>query len=126
MTMPAPPLPAVPLSYREPTRGGGRPGVLTAIGIISLIVGGLGALGGISGVFSGIAYLNMSSMTVPMPVFSASAGASTTAAAPTGGGIFVAGALMDPSQSNDGLDANGRQMAVFGMQSALAMNPKEI
>lgn len=47
---PFPPLPAVPLAYAYQTRG--RPGIITAIGVISIVVASIGIMGsGLSGLY---------------------------------------------------------------------------
>jgi hypothetical protein len=55
-----------PLEYASPVRT--RPGILTAVGIISIIVGSLGVIGSLGSVVSGIMYLAMSNMTFPTTV----------------------------------------------------------
>jgi hypothetical protein len=64
---PIPPNPYPPLPYATAIYV--RPGLLTALGICSIVVGGLSALGSFSSVASGIAYLVMAhvSMGIPLP-----------------------------------------------------------
>jgi hypothetical protein len=78
--------PYQPLEYAAPKSG--RPGILTAVGIISIIVGAMSVLGSLAGVFSGFMYLRMSSMTFPAPATAPQAattmpGITSTTAAPT-------------------------------------------
>jgi hypothetical protein len=42
-----------------------RPGILTAVGVISIVVGSLSALMSVSGIFSAVVFLTMSHMTFP-------------------------------------------------------------
>ena len=58
------PHPVAPLDYSFPAQRG-RPGIITAMGVMSIIVGCLSTLGGLSGILSGAAYLMMS--RAPMP-----------------------------------------------------------
>ena len=53
------PLPATPLNYSQPPSRG-RPGLITAIGVMSIVVGSLSALGSLSGAVSGSMFLLMS------------------------------------------------------------------
>jgi hypothetical protein len=56
-----------PLEYAGRLEAFGRPGVLTAVGIISIVVGALSVLGSLSGVVTGIMYLVMANVTFPSP-----------------------------------------------------------
>src|SRR2546429_7800453 len=92
MTIPPPPIPAVPLGYAPPPREG-RPGIVTAIGVASLVVACLGGIASLSGIASGIAFLVMGRMKfpappAPVPVYSTSAV-----------GVTAGGMVVDPRQS---------------------------
>jgi hypothetical protein len=58
--------PNQPLPYALPAQA--RPGILTTIGIISIIIGSLSTLASLGSVASGIMYLVMSKITFPSPV----------------------------------------------------------
>src|SRR5580658_293120 len=68
MSMPPPGFgpPPGPLSYAAPLPV--RPGTVTAMGVASIVVGGLSALASLYGVVTGIVYLFMSSFQFPMPM----------------------------------------------------------
>jgi hypothetical protein len=75
---PAPPqYPYQPIQYATAIYA--RPGLLTSLGICSIIVGGLSALGSLSGIASGIMYIVMShmQMTIPTPATAPSTAPST-------------------------------------------------
>jgi hypothetical protein len=57
-----------PLEYAGRAESYGRPGVLTAVGVISIVVGSLSVLGSIGTVASGIMYMVMSNIQFPQPV----------------------------------------------------------
>jgi hypothetical protein len=56
--------PYEPLAYALPMEA--RPGILTAVGVISIVVGGISALASVAGIASGIAYIAMAKMQVKM------------------------------------------------------------
>src|SRR5207249_4938957 len=66
-TTPIPPVSLGMLNYQEP-QAGKRPGILTAVGVLSIVIGCLSGLQGLGGIASGAMMLVMSSMTFPMGV----------------------------------------------------------
>src|SRR5580658_6991041 len=58
--------PPGPLEYAAPIPM--RPGILTAVGVLSIIFGAISALVSGGGVLSGIIYLAMSNIHIPMPI----------------------------------------------------------
>jgi hypothetical protein len=55
-----------PLGYAQPIAP--RPGILTAVGIISIVVGALSALASLMGIASGFMYIAMANIQVGMPM----------------------------------------------------------
>src|SRR5688572_15044125 len=102
MSEPPPfPMPVEPLGYGNPYYGRRRPGILTAVGVLSIIVGGLSflasALGGAG------AFVLMRTAAMPMPVMRPA-----PATAPTtnvGSGGLVSGDRLT-TVGEDGLDAD--------------------
>jgi hypothetical protein len=104
MSMPPPDFenPYQPIEYAQPAPR--RPGVLTAVGIISIVLGSLSVLMSCGGVFSGIMYLNMAGMTFPAQVVAptaapAGAPATTMPAANGTGGTGTWTVITPKSQS---------------------------
>lgn len=62
--LPPPPIPIEPLGYYRPV-GPGRPGILVAVGVLSIIFGAFGALTGCFSVFSTFVF---SQVPIPVPV----------------------------------------------------------
>src|SRR5215213_3811938 len=54
-----------PLEYVTPQDLNPRPGILTAVGVVSIIVAGLSFLASVAGAFGAAAMLMMSSITMP-------------------------------------------------------------
>ena len=84
MTDPTPsPDPVATLEYSYPTTQHGRPGIITAIGVMSIIVACLSGLASLWGAFSGVSYYMMSRM--PPAVFTPppTPGPATAPAGPT-------------------------------------------
>ncbi len=54
-----------PIAYATPVAR--RPGIMTAVGIISIVVGSLSALASIYGVLAGLMYILMAQMSFPLP-----------------------------------------------------------
>jgi hypothetical protein len=61
-----------------------RPGILTAVGIISIVVGSLSVLASVSGVASGVIYIVMSHVRFPVPPQPTTMAAITPTTAPAG------------------------------------------
>ena len=75
---PAPPLPVQSLDYSTPPRSG-RPGILTAVGVVSIVIGALSVLMACSSLFTSIAFQVMPRMAAgTVTVTSASSSSSTT------------------------------------------------
>src|SRR6476469_9071206 len=66
MSTPIPAQALEPLSYQMPPVNR-RPGILTAVGIISIIVACLSGLSSCGGIASSVMFLTMRNMTIPMP-----------------------------------------------------------
>jgi hypothetical protein len=64
-----------PLEYARRVESYARPGILTAVGVISIVVGSLSVLGSISNVATGIGYMVMSHVNFPPPVMAQPMGA---------------------------------------------------
>ena len=69
-----------PLPYAPPPPG--RPGMITAVGILSLIIGGLSGLSSVSGILRGIVYIALSGSGA-LPTASVATTGPTTAPSPT-------------------------------------------
>ena len=100
MSSPAPdlpplaPLPFATLAYATPLANR-RPGILTAVGIISIVIGCLSGLSSCGGVASGFMFMKMSGMTITPP-----------APAPIvvgGGSVKIGGVPWDAQDTEDGL-----------------------
>jgi hypothetical protein len=77
---PAPEDSQIPLAYaiaRPP-----RPGILTAVGIVSIVLGGMSVLAGLAWIATGIMYMALSNMRLPMPTPSVRVTGSASAATP--------------------------------------------
>src|SRR5688572_6207434 len=61
------PTPVTPLEYSQSSPHG-RPGLVTAVGVISIVIGCISALAGLQGTLSGVGLLMMSRMPAPAPV----------------------------------------------------------
>ena len=100
-----------PLEYaRRVGDGMGRPGILTAVGIISIVVGSLSVLGSLGSVGSGVMYLVMSNMTIPAPVMVQPAGVTTM---PSGGVAATALAGVGQRFREAAQRAWGRRLQLF-------------
>ncbi len=90
----------------------GRPGVLTTLGIFSIIVGSLSALASASGIFTGIMYIAMSKMPMLTPVITTTSSTvtnSSTAPSPSASATMSAAA----AASAGGAPASGNTAASF-------------
>ena len=101
LPLPVTPLAGVPfvaLEYSRPVRR--RPGVLTAVGVISICLGGLGALSSASSVIQTVIMASMGPIVVPVPmaappiVAPTTAPTTTTTTAPVA--VATAGGLVRP------------------------------
>ena len=86
---PYPSEPPHPPSIQYATAIYARPGLLSSVGICSIIVGGLSALMSLSGIFSGIAYVVMSHAPMNLPI-PARAPATQATTAPAAGAVQMA------------------------------------
>ena len=114
--------PAMPmlatLNYSTPSRAG-RPGVLTAVGVLSIIFGGLGTLSGLGSVMSGYLMLKTPGMFA-MPAATAGAAAAGAAA-----GTIKFGQLpMDAANAPDQFDAAQRTVAIDGLSRVRPLSPR--
>lgn len=80
--------PVAPLEYSYPGKRG-RPGLITAIGVLSIVVASLSGVSSLWGTFSGFSYYMMSQMppagfAAPAPPATAPVGSATTAPAAAG------------------------------------------
>ena len=122
--VPLPPLAALPLNYSTPMAG--RPGMITAIGVISIVVGSLGIVtNGLSALY-GFGVCMFSQMAKSMPAATVVANAPTTTLSggttnsstnvwvyPTAAGAGMASVAA--AQPAAGLAAAGRQVAIGGL-----------
>jgi hypothetical protein len=132
MSYPPPPMPVSPLGYDM--AGGmrrGRPGIITAIGVISIVVAGLSGIFSLGGVFYAFTMFTVSKMPVPVPVPTTipatGAGSSTTtpgaqgssladdgsSATPASGGVVTVGGVeVNAAESEDALNDEQRQVVI--------------
>jgi hypothetical protein len=78
--IPEPPQPPLEYAMARPQ----RPGILTAVGIISIVVGSLSILASVSGVVTGAMYIVMSHIRFPMPPQPTTMAAMSPTTAPAG------------------------------------------
>jgi hypothetical protein len=123
--MPVAPIPVAPLQWPPaPPPRRGRPGIITAIGIVSIIVACLSGMANFIITFVAFGALTASrspAMFTPPP----RPGQFNTvpAAAPNGATAIVGGVQVDPSQSEDGVhDESQRAMIISGMTRARSLD----
>jgi hypothetical protein len=115
--LPDPVAPLGPLEYTMPARRG-RPGILTAIGVISIVIACLSGLVSLWGTFAGLGFLMMSTLNAPARV--TTTGTLSTLRAPgapaaggAGGTVTIGGIPADLTDAQqDGLPPRQRQLAV--------------
>jgi hypothetical protein len=93
-----PPLPVSPLQY-DHRMNEARPGIITAVGVMSIIIGCISGLMSLSTVFSTLMFFAMSKMPIPGPMTVTPPGAVT---AGSGGSVTVGGI---PATADDSADA---------------------
>ena len=119
---PTAPIPVAPLQWpAAPPPRRGRPGIITAIGVVSIIVASLGMVANLVITFTAFAMLIASrgpkAFAPPMPPPPANI------AAPNGATAVVGGVQIDPTQSEDGVhDENLRPMIIAGMTRARSLD----
>ncbi len=116
--MPVETLPPLPEGYMEGTWGRTirRPGIVTAVGIISIVVGSLGIFGGgLSSLYSAIFYM-VGQTTQAMANAAAMAPPAQVAAAPS------APAFTPIETEDDGVESNIRSSIIEGLRSARPIN----
>src|SRR5437773_2135082 len=116
MSLPPPPIPAVPLGYAPPPREG-RPGILTALGIVSLIVACLSCLASLGGIASAIVFLAMSGMSFPVPT-------PPTPRVYTGGAVTENGLTVNPAESPDAMPPPQRSIVIAALNSKRYITPQ--
>jgi hypothetical protein len=118
--MPTAPIPVAPLQWpAPPPQRRGRPGIITAIGIMSIIVACIALMANLIITFMSFGMLVGSRtprmLTPPMPPPALNSGA----AAPNGATAIVGGIQIDPSESEDGVhDESLRLLVISGMVRA--------
>jgi len=95
----APPLPVQALDYSPPRPS--RPGILTAVGVISLVIGALSALFGCSSAFTSVMFQYMPQVTPAVPTTAPAAPTTTTAGGVTFTTTTVAGRAAIGSRPRD-------------------------
>jgi hypothetical protein len=119
---PTAPIPVAPLQWPEaPPVRRGKPGLITAMGIISIIVACMSGFANFVLTFVAVAMLAGSRgpavWTPPAPPVQ------VAPVGPTGATAVVGGLEVDPSQSEDGIhDENLRPMVIAGMTRARALD----
>jgi hypothetical protein len=97
---PQPPLPVAPLYYGTPPRRG-RPGLITAMGVMSIVVASLSGLASLWGVLGAFGMFMMSRLPAIPPPAPAPPAVQTTGSG--GGTAVVGGMVVDPASAEDGL-----------------------
>ena len=113
-TSPIPAQSLEPLSYQVPAVSR-RPGILTAVGIISIIVGCLSGLSSCGGIASSVMFLTMRNMTIPMPPARTVPGGTRTSAASASPSVTIGGIEHDVGDVENGLDASASNKVVFAL-----------
>src|SRR5688500_1384240 len=119
--VPTAPIPVAPLQWPDaPPVRRGKPGIITAMGVISIIVACLSGFASFILTFTAIGLLAASrapaTWTPPAP---------PQQVVPTPGGVsaVVGGVQVEPSQSEDGVhDENQRSMIIAGMTRARSID----
>ena len=109
---PPPLVPLATLAYQPPPQSQ-RPGLMTAVGVVSIVLASLSAISSVGGVFSNLAMLMMSTMSAKM----ASIQATVPIAAPTPI-VTVDGVLVDPQSSPDAMNATQRNIVIDAISAA--------
>jgi hypothetical protein len=112
-----PPLPISPLQY-DSRMHEARPGIITAMGVMSIILGSIGALMSLSSIFSTFVFLAMARTTIPMPPPTPGP-MNVTVNSPTGGGggspggsVMVGGIPTTADTSDDTMPEAQRQIVI--------------
>jgi len=119
---PTAPIPVAPLQWPEaPPVRRGKPGIITAMGVMSIIVACLSGFASFGITFATIVMMAASrgpaTWTPPTPP------AQALPSGPNGATAIVGGIQIDPTQSEDGIhDENVRPMVMAGMTRARALD----
>src|SRR5262245_53643802 len=106
------PLPVQPLEYTNPYHRSSRPGILTAVGVMSIVIACLSFLSSLSGIFMALVFVLMGKSMPSGPIPPAPTPAATVApgVSPTvSGGLLVVPEV-------DGLPAQSRAMIIATMR----------
>ena len=118
-----PPMPVSPLGYDM--AGGmqrGRPGIITAIGVMSIVVACLSGIFSLLGVFYAFGMFMVSKMPVPMPTTLPTPGAVMSTTAPGGGARGGGGGAGGATDSDDGSTSGVVTVAGVEVTSAESEN----
>jgi hypothetical protein len=112
-------VPMAALAYQPPPRYD-RPGVMTAVGVISIVVASLSILSSLSGALSGVGMLIMAKLKPPTGGYAVP----QIVAAPINPApiVTVDGVSVDPTGSPDGLEPAQRQIVVDGLSAAISIS----
>jgi hypothetical protein len=119
------PAPVQPISYMTPAARQ-RPGIMTAVGVISIVIGGFSALASVGGIVSAITYSMLSRMKIP-PTYTVATPAvtpmpatvpTTTSTSTVGSVSLSGGATVRPVWPF--ASVNPRAFILTGVESALS------
>jgi hypothetical protein len=112
-----PPLPVSPLQYGSRMHEA-RPGIITAMGVMSIILGCLGALMSLSSIFSTFVFFAMSRMPAPVPMpMPVTPNVSVNSSTTSGGSVMVGGIPATADTSDDAMPEAQRQIVIDTLAS---------
>lgn len=111
------PIPLATLAYAPPPQNR-RPGIMTAVGVISIVLASLSLLASLGGVFSNMAMLAMSRVTMPITIVPPGA----TTAKPSTETVTADGITVDPRGSADGMSFELCRKVIEAIDATRPMN----
>ena len=96
---PLPPMPVTPLNYDQ-RLSEARPGIITAMGVLSVVIGCISGLMSLSGIFSTFVFFAMSRTTIPTPMVATPTVTVTPGSVSVNGSVRLFGSIS--SATDDG------------------------